>query len=54
MLALPDPQCPFNLDTEASSVGVAAVPSQEGKHTEQVIAYFSHSLSQPLTESCLL
>ena len=46
VLAFPSPQLPFVLDTDASDVGIDAVLSQEGEQGEQVIAYFSRSLSR--------
>lgn len=53
VLAYPDPQRPFIVDTDASNVGLGAVLSQEGEQGEQVIAYFSRSLSRPERNYCV-
>lgn len=44
VLAYPDVQQPFIVDTDASSVGVRAVLSQGGKEEKRAVAYFSHAL----------
>lgn len=53
VLAYPVSQRPFIVDTDASNVGVGAVLSQEGEHGEQVVAYFSRSLSRPQRNYCV-
>ncbi|KAI3360647.1 hypothetical protein L3Q82_002512 [Scortum barcoo] len=53
VLAYPDPCRPFIVDTDASNVGLGAVLSQEGEQGEQVIAYFSRSLSRPERNYCV-
>lgn len=45
VLEYPDPARTFILDTNASSMGLNAVLSQEGKNGKRVIAYFSQALS---------
>ncbi|KAK2905712.1 hypothetical protein Q8A73_009655 [Channa argus] len=41
VLAYPDPQQPFVVDTDASEVGIGAVLSQGGETGERVVAYYS-------------
>lgn len=53
VLSYPDPQRPFIVDTDASSVGLGAVLSQEGENGEQVISYYSRSLSRPERNYCV-
>lgn len=53
VLAFPDPERIFIVDTDASNTGVGAVLSQEGEHGEQVIAYFSRTLSKPEKNYCV-
>ena len=53
VLAFPNPQLPFVLDTDASDVGIGAVLSQDGEQGEQVIAYFSRSLSRAERNYCV-
>lgn len=53
VLAYPDLQRPFIVDTDASNVGLGAVLSQEGEHGEQVVAYYSRTLSRPERNYCV-
>ena len=53
VLAFPDPERIFIVDTVASNSGVGAVLSQEGEHGEQVISYFSRTLSKPEKNYCV-
>ena len=53
VLQYPDPNKPFILDTDASSVGVGAVLSQVHDGVEQVVAYFSRALSPAERNYCV-
>ncbi|KAK2894334.1 hypothetical protein Q8A73_016818, partial [Channa argus] len=53
VLAYPDPQQPFIVDTDASGVGIGAVLSQGGDTGERVVAYYSCSLSRPERNYCV-
>ncbi|CAI5684478.1 unnamed protein product [Oreochromis niloticus] len=53
VLAYPDLQLPFVVDTDASNTCVGAVLSQEGPEGERVISYYSHSLSRPERNYCV-
>ncbi len=53
VLAYPDPNKPFLVDTDASNVGVGAVLSQRGEAGERVVAYYSCSLSRPERNYCV-
>ncbi|MBJ5594241.1 RNA-directed DNA polymerase, partial [Salmonella enterica subsp. enterica serovar Typhimurium] len=53
VLAYPQPDQPFILDTDASYTGIAAVLSQVQDGQEKVIAYFSKSLSKPECNYCV-
>lgn len=53
VLAYPDPNQPFLVDTDASNVGVGAVLSQRGENGERVVAYYSCSLSRPERNYCV-
>ncbi|XP_067358906.1 uncharacterized protein [Channa argus] len=53
VLAYPDPQQPFIVDTDASGVGIGAVLSQGGETGERVVAYYSCSLSRPERNYCV-
>ncbi|KAK2912645.1 hypothetical protein Q8A73_006758 [Channa argus] len=53
VLAYPDPQQPFIVDTDASGVGIGAVLSQGGETGERVVAYYSCSLSRPECNYCV-
>ncbi|KAK2905711.1 hypothetical protein Q8A73_009654 [Channa argus] len=52
VLAYPDPQQPFVVDTDASEVGIGAVLSQGGETRERVVAYYSCSLSRAERNYC--
>ncbi|KAK2922219.1 hypothetical protein Q8A73_001704 [Channa argus] len=54
VLAYPDPQQPFIVDTDASGVGIGAVLSQGGETGERVVAYYSCSLSRPERNYCVI
>ena len=43
----------FILDTDASNVGIGAVLSQKHEEVEQVIAYFSKTISEPERNYCV-
>lgn len=53
VLAYPDAQQPFIVDTDASNVGVGAVLSQRVGDGEQVVAYFSRALSKTEKNYCV-
>ena len=53
VLAYPDMTKPFILDTDASGFGVGAVLSQKSGEKEDVIAYFSKSLSKAERQYCV-
>ncbi|KAJ8396456.1 hypothetical protein AAFF_G00017620 [Aldrovandia affinis] len=53
VLAYPDANRPFILDTDASNVGVGAVLSQPSDSREQVIAYYSHALNKTERNYCV-
>ncbi|KAG8199258.1 hypothetical protein JTE90_003683 [Oedothorax gibbosus] len=53
ILAYPEPDRMFILDTDASKEGIGAVLSQEVDGKERVIAYFSKSLSKPERNYCV-
>ncbi|KAK2895639.1 hypothetical protein Q8A73_015127 [Channa argus] len=53
VLAYPDPQQPFIVDTDASGVGIGVVLSQGGETGERVVAYYSCSLSRPERNYCV-
>ncbi|KAG8172455.1 hypothetical protein JTE90_004429 [Oedothorax gibbosus] len=53
ILAYPEPDKMFILDTDASKEGIGAVLSQEVDGKERVIAYFSKSLSKPERNYCV-
>ncbi|XP_039602210.1 uncharacterized protein LOC120524423 [Polypterus senegalus] len=53
VLAYPDPNQPFLVDTDAINVGVGAVLSQSGETGERVVAYYSCSLSRPERNYCV-
>uniref|UniRef100_A0A3Q1J2D2 ribonuclease H n=1 Tax=Anabas testudineus TaxID=64144 RepID=A0A3Q1J2D2_ANATE len=53
VLALPDPQQPFILDTDASNVGVGAVLSQGGEAGERAVAFYSCSLNRAERNYCV-
>ena len=53
ILAYPQPDKDFILDTDASNEGVGAVLSQELDGQERVIAYFSKSLSRSERNYCI-
>ena len=53
VLAYPDPEKSYILDTDASNVGIGAVLSQEVGGKERVIAYASRALSKPERNYCV-
>lgn len=53
VLAPPDPHSTFLLDTDASDEGIGAVLSQPGSDGEQVVAYYSRSLSKTERRYCV-
>ena len=53
MLGYPDPELPYILDTDASTVGVRAVLFQVQKGKERVIAYYSKTLAPPECNNCV-
>ena len=53
VLAPPDPTLPFILDTDASSVGVGGVLSQQWPEGERVVAYFSQKLNKAERNYCV-
>lgn len=54
ILAFPDLEKPFILDTDASDMGIGAVLSQmDDNGTERVIAYASKTLSKPEQRYCV-
>ena len=53
VLAYPNPEKQYILDTDASSCGIGAVLSQEVDGEEKVIAFFSRSLTRPERNYCV-
>ena len=53
VLAVPDAQRSFILDTDASNMGVGAVLSQQEADGERVVAYFSRALSRAERNYCV-
>ncbi len=53
VLAYPDPDGEFTVDTDASNLGLGAVLSQNQGGEERVIAYFSRTLSRPEQNYCV-
>ncbi|MBJ5570554.1 Ty3/Gypsy family RNase HI domain-containing protein, partial [Salmonella enterica subsp. enterica serovar Typhimurium] len=53
VLAYPQPDQSFILDTDASNTGIGAVLSQVQDGQEKVIAYFSKPLSEPERNYCV-
>jgi hypothetical protein len=53
ILAYPDPQCEFIVDTDASNYGIGAVLSQVQDGQERVIAYGSRSLTKEERRYCV-
>ena len=53
ILAYPDPQCEFILDTDASAYGIGAVLSQVQNGQEKVISYGSRSLTKEERRYCV-
>ncbi|KAM6968624.1 retrovirus-related Pol polyprotein from transposon 412 [Tautogolabrus adspersus] len=53
VLAYPDAQQPFIVDTDASNVGVGAVLSQQREDGEHAVAYFSRALTRPERNYCV-
>ena len=53
VMAYPDPNAPFILDTDASNVGIGAVLSQSIQGEERVIAYGSRILTKAERQYCI-
>ncbi|KAJ8360470.1 hypothetical protein SKAU_G00169950 [Synaphobranchus kaupii] len=53
VLAYPDAQRPFIVDTDASNTGVGAVLSQEDEDGERVVAYYSQALGKAERNYCV-
>ena len=53
VLAFPDQQAEFILDTDASNTGLGAVLSQRVDDQEKVIGYYSRQLSRPERRYCV-
>ena len=53
VLAYPNPQQPFIVDTDASNVGNRAGLSQQGGDGEHAVAYFSRALSRAEKNYCV-
>ncbi|KAJ8337414.1 hypothetical protein SKAU_G00386340 [Synaphobranchus kaupii] len=53
LLAYPDAQRPFIVDTDASNTGVGAVLSQEDEDGERVVAYYSRALGKAERNYCV-
>ncbi|KAJ8349818.1 hypothetical protein SKAU_G00249480 [Synaphobranchus kaupii] len=53
VLAYPDAQRPFIVDTDASNTGVEAVLSQEDEDGERVVAYYSRALGKADRNYCV-
>ncbi|XP_062421526.1 uncharacterized protein clasp1b [Pungitius pungitius] len=53
ILAAPDPEVPFVLDTDASGDGVGAVLSQAWPEGERVVAYYSKALNKAERRYCV-
>lgn len=47
ILALPNFNCPFRIQTDASDIAIAGILTQESDDGEHVIAYYSRKLSTP-------
>ena len=52
VLAHPESEDPFVLDTDVSTVGIGAILSQGRQGYERVIAYYSQALSKPEHNYC--
>ncbi|KAJ8346723.1 hypothetical protein SKAU_G00281240 [Synaphobranchus kaupii] len=53
VLAYPDAQRPFIIDTDASNTGVGAVLSQKDEDGERVVAYYSRALGKAERNYCV-
>ena len=53
VLAYPDPQLPFILDTDASNTGIGAVLSQSIDGRERPVAFFSQTLGRAQRNYCV-
>ncbi|KAJ8364253.1 hypothetical protein SKAU_G00130840 [Synaphobranchus kaupii] len=53
VLAYPDAQRPFIIETDASNTGVGAVLSQEDEDGERVVAYYSRALGKAECNYCV-
>lgn len=53
VLSPPDPNLPFILDTDASSVGLGAVLSQATTEGERVVAYYSRTFNKAEKRYCV-
>lgn len=53
ILALPEPECRFIVDTDTSDMGLGVVLSQEREEGERVVAYYSRALHRAERNYCV-